>query len=86
MNEKLWKKSKWFISQLLSALDYQTWVLINAKTHYVYQILCANNMKIVSRILIKPWEIREKNNRKMKEVYQRISAANYPKVANLVPN
>ena len=37
--------SKLLISQLLSVLECQTWFLINAKTHHVYQIIqYANNL------------------------------------------
>ena len=51
MNEKLRKKKikkgafkKLLTSQLLSVVECQTWFLINAKTHHVYQMIqCANN-------------------------------------------
>ena len=47
--------TKLLISQILSVLECQTWFLINAKNHHVYQMIqYANNLNIDSRILMKP--------------------------------
>ena len=59
--------TKLLISQLLSVLECQTWFLINAKTHHVYQMIqYANELIYIFRNIDETMRNSRKNTGKLR--------------------